>query len=130
MASLYLAQNNSVGQRTKHIHIRHRFLHDLVETKQAELRHVRSENNTSDVNSKNTTIDTHEKHATRLYEGLALVEVHDANEPSKEDIESDTGNTKRAAGNKVKAARKVSYSDIVSKKASVDGPFKPTGDTG
>ena len=82
VASLFLAQNNSVGQRTKHIDIRHRFMHDLVEQQKVELRHVRSEENTSDVNSKNTKIETHRKMADRLYNGLVIAEI----EPSKEDV--------------------------------------------
>ena len=57
VASLFLAQNNSVSQRTKHIDIRHRFIYDLVENKQFELRHVKTEENTSNINSKNTIID-------------------------------------------------------------------------
>ena len=81
-ASLFLAQNNSVGQRTKHIDIRHRFMHDLIVEGRVELRHVRSENNTSDVNSKNTKIETHQKMADRLYGGLVIAEI----EPSKEDV--------------------------------------------
>jgi hypothetical protein len=87
-ASLFLAQNNSVGQRTKHIDIQHRFLHDLVMKELVELRHVRTENNTSDVNSKNTLTETHLKHAERLYDGTALVDIQAlAAEASKEDIE-------------------------------------------
>ena len=77
VASLFLAQNNSVGQRTKHIDIRHRFMHDLIVSGQIELRHVRSEDNTSDINSKNVALETHTKHANSLYNGLALVRVND-----------------------------------------------------
>jgi len=92
VASLFLAQNNSVGQRTKHIDIRHRFMSELVESKQFELRHVCSEENTSDVNSKNMKIDTHTKMVDRLYNGLVVAEVdeqvQDAFESSKEDVGS------------------------------------------
>jgi hypothetical protein len=37
VASLFLAQNNSVSQRTKHINIWHRFIYELVENKEFEL---------------------------------------------------------------------------------------------
>ena len=57
-------------------------MHDLVEQQKVELRHVRSEENTSDVNSKNTKIETHRKMADRLYNGLVIAEI----EPSKEDV--------------------------------------------
>ena len=76
VASLFLAQNNSVGQRTKHIDLRHRFLHDLVEKGQVELRHVRSEDNVADINSKNIRTEAHVGHAAKLYEGLPLVDIH------------------------------------------------------
>jgi len=78
VASLFLAQNNSVGQRTKHIDVRHRFMHDLVVgQKLVELRHVRSEDNSADINSKNTKMETHEKHAKKMYDGLVMVEFVD-----------------------------------------------------
>ncbi len=89
-ASLFLAQNNSVGQRTKHIDIRFRFLNDLVvNQKLVEIRHVRSENNTSDINSKNTKVEVHSKLADKLYEGLPMAEVDTDQgliESTKEDI--------------------------------------------
>ena len=68
-----MAQNNAVGQRTKHIDIRHRYVGELVnDLKTVELRHVRSEDNTADINSKNTKVETHKKFAKSLYEGFAL----------------------------------------------------------
>ena len=92
VASLFLVQNNSVGQRTKHIDIRHRFILELVEGKRFELRHVRSEENTSDINSKNTKIEIHKKMADRLYEGLVVAQVdstrkEDHGKSTKEDVE-------------------------------------------
>jgi hypothetical protein len=90
VASLFLVQNNSVSQRTKHIDIRYRFINELVERKKFELRHVRSEENTSDVNSKNTKIEIHKKMADRLYEGLTIAEVDadkEVDESPKEDVE-------------------------------------------
>jgi hypothetical protein len=92
VASLFLVQNNSVGQRTKHIDIRHRFILELVERKRFELRHVRSEENTSDINSKNTKIEIHKKMSDRLYEGLVVAQVdssgkEDQRKSTKEDVE-------------------------------------------
>jgi hypothetical protein len=67
VVSLFLTQNNSVSQRTKHIDIRHRFIYELVENKEFELHQVKTEQNTSDMNSKNTKLEIHEKMADRLY---------------------------------------------------------------
>jgi hypothetical protein len=85
VASLFLAQNNQMGQRTKHIDIRHRFVHDLTVDGTIELRHVRSEENTSDINSKNVATDAHVRLADQLYEGLPLVRVED-DKLDKEDV--------------------------------------------
>jgi hypothetical protein len=41
-----------------------------------ELRHVRSEDNVADINSKNIRTEAHVGHAARLYEGLPLVDIH------------------------------------------------------
>ena len=88
VASLFLAQNNSLGQRTKHIDIRHRLMNDLVEQKLMELRHVQSDENTADVNSKAVKIETHEKLSPRLFEGLVIVKSKErsSDESSKEDV--------------------------------------------
>ena len=77
VASLFMAQNNSTSQRTKHIDIRERFMSELVEDKRfmselvedkrVELRHVKTDKNTSDINSKNTKVEIHKKMADRLY---------------------------------------------------------------
>jgi len=87
-ASLFLARNNQLGQRSKHIDIRDRFLHEKVEDGTVELRHVRSEDNTSDINSKNTSVEIHQKLADKLYEGIPLVHVVNGGlqEPDKEDV--------------------------------------------
>jgi hypothetical protein len=84
VASLFLAQNNAVSQRTKHIDIRQRFMYELVESKRFELRHVKTDENTSDINSKNTKIEIHKKMAERLYSGLAIAEIKaDSSETNK-----------------------------------------------
>jgi hypothetical protein len=94
-SSLFLAQNNAVGQRTKHIDIRHRFMHGLVQDGTVELRHIRSDENISDINSKNTKVETHEKLSSKLYEGNILIDPKkfggshgkvSMNESTKEDI--------------------------------------------
>jgi len=84
-ASLFLAMYNHVGQRTKHIDLRHRFMADLVERGIVELRHVNSEDNPVDINSKNVRKELHLKHRDKIYEGLILAY------PIEEDVEQDVG---------------------------------------
>ena len=83
-ASLFLVQNNQLGQRSKHINIRDRYLHTLVVMGTVELWHMQSEDNTSDINSKNMMVEIHGVLADKLYEGVPLVHVIDA--PDKEDV--------------------------------------------
>ena len=69
MGAIFLAVNLSVGQRTKHIDIRSRFITDLVENKEITLKHVRSKENPADAASKNCKEATHAKHADTIYNG-------------------------------------------------------------
>jgi hypothetical protein len=65
----FLTKNQQVLQRTKHIDIRQHFLSNLVEDKLLEVRFVKSENNSSDITTKNTPQDLHDKHTTKLKQG-------------------------------------------------------------
>jgi hypothetical protein len=69
MGAIFLARNLAVGQRTKHIGIRTRFITNLVESKQIKMEHVRSENNPADAASKNCKEGTHVRHAQNIYNG-------------------------------------------------------------
>jgi hypothetical protein len=57
-------KNQQVGARTKHIDVRHHHLREHYELKNFEIKYVRSEDNESDILTKNTTekiLDTHAK---------------------------------------------------------------------
>jgi hypothetical protein len=69
MGAIFLARNLAVGQRTKHIDIRTRFITNLVESKQIEMEHMRSELNPADAASKNCKEATHVRHAGNIYNG-------------------------------------------------------------
>ena len=58
LGAIFLTKNHQVSQRTKHIDIRQHFLRVLVEDKLLEVRFVKSENNSSDIATKNTTRST------------------------------------------------------------------------
>jgi len=55
LGAIYLVKNQQVSARTKHIDVRHHFVRDLYEDKRIEVRFQRSENNPSDLLTKNTT---------------------------------------------------------------------------
>ena len=60
LGAIFLTKNQQVSQRTKHIDIRQHFLRNLVEEKRLDIRFVRSEDNSSDITTKNTPQDLHE----------------------------------------------------------------------
>ena len=54
VGAIYMAKNQTPGQRTKHVDIRYNYVKELVEKKKLEVEFVRSENNLADVFTKNT----------------------------------------------------------------------------
>jgi hypothetical protein len=69
LGAIYLAKNQQVSSRTKHIDIRHNFLRDLMQDKRIEVRFIRSENNSSDITTKNTSAPIHNLHTEMIKEG-------------------------------------------------------------
>ena len=63
VGAIFMAENVNVSQRTKHIDIRARFITQMVEDGFIKIIFVRSENNTADVFTKNTSSATYWKHA-------------------------------------------------------------------
>jgi hypothetical protein len=69
LGAIYLTKNQQVSSRTKHIDIRHHYLRDLLDEEKLDIRFQRSENNSSDILTKNTTRDIHERHTTKIRNG-------------------------------------------------------------
>ena len=63
IGAIYLSENKSVSNRTKHIDTRFHFVRNYVDEKLIEVIFVRSEENQSDGFTKNVSGDIHEKHA-------------------------------------------------------------------
>ena len=78
MGVILLANNLAVGQQTKHIDIRTRFMTDLVDNEQIAVHHERSEDNPADIRSKHCKEAIRLKHAANIYKGKL--------EPISEDI--------------------------------------------
>jgi hypothetical protein len=69
LGAIYLTKNQQVSSRTKHIDIRHHYMRDLLDEKRLDIRFQRSENNSSDIMTKNTTKEIHDRHTTKLRNG-------------------------------------------------------------
>ena len=66
--AIFLATNSQVGMRTKHIDVRYHFLRDKVEDGSIRFVYVRSENNPSDLCTKNVR-QVHDRHADNILNG-------------------------------------------------------------
>jgi hypothetical protein len=64
LGTFFGVKNQKVSSRTKHIDIRH-----LQGKKDLDVRFKRSENNSADIMTKNTTRDIHEKHSKSIKKG-------------------------------------------------------------
>jgi hypothetical protein len=67
--AIFLATNSQVGMRTKHIDVRYHFLRDKVEDGSIKFVYVRSEDNPSDICTKNVKQQIHDRHAGNILNG-------------------------------------------------------------
>ena len=68
VGAIFLGNNFSVGQRTKHIDMRAHFVREYIEDDILKLVFIRSEDNDADIFTKNTPEDLFHKHANKLIE--------------------------------------------------------------
>jgi hypothetical protein len=83
--AIFMAKNTAIGQRTKHVDIRYRFVNDMVLCNDLSVEHIRSGDNPSDMMTKNLPPALFTKHATITSEGL-LGTLYDPH--STEDVKS------------------------------------------
>jgi hypothetical protein len=69
LGTFFLAKNQQVSARTKHIEIRHHFMRDLQDKKELDVRFKRSENNLADIMTNNTPREIHDKHTQQVRDG-------------------------------------------------------------
>jgi hypothetical protein len=70
VGAIFLGNNSSVGQRTKHIDIRTHFIREYIEDDIIKLVFVRTDDNDADMFTKNTTEELFNKHSKKLVEEL------------------------------------------------------------
>jgi hypothetical protein len=69
LGTIFLVKNQQVSSRTMHIDISYNFMRDLQDKKELDVRFKRSENNSSDIMTKYTTRDVHDKHTQQVRNG-------------------------------------------------------------
>jgi hypothetical protein len=76
VGAIYLANNYSTSQRTKHIDIRAHFLREYIENGILKVEFIRSEDNDADILTKNTSEELFHLHAKKNVEEITeLVKV-------------------------------------------------------
>jgi hypothetical protein len=66
IGAIFLSQNQSVSQRTRHIDVRHHFVRQHIENGVVEVNFVRSEENVADIFTKNVGTDVYNKHVSQF----------------------------------------------------------------
>ena len=68
IGAIYLATNNLSSQRTKHVDIRYHYVKEYIEDGVVKVQFVRSEDNNSDICTKNLNGELLDKHADKFME--------------------------------------------------------------
>ena len=66
VGAIYLANNHTTGQRTKHIDIRRHFVREFIVDGVIQIIFIKSEDNDADIFTKNTTEELFNKHTTKM----------------------------------------------------------------
>ena len=73
IGAIFLSYNAKVSQRTKHIDIKYRYVGEYVEQGIVKIIFVKSENNVSDILTKNTPQETFKRHKMRFLEKVTTI---------------------------------------------------------
>ena len=65
IGAIYLSNNHTTSQRTKHIDVRRHFVREFIEDNILKVLFVKSENNDADIFTKNTTEELFVKHSSK-----------------------------------------------------------------
>ena len=68
VGAIFMSENVAISPRTKHVDIRYRFLREFVYDRFLRIIFVKSEDNVSDIMTKNTTGEIHKRHVKMLIE--------------------------------------------------------------
>ena len=72
--AIFLAKNKQVGERTKHIDLKHHFIREFIDdkdrTQQGEIFKIHTLDNTADVGTKNVEVQLFKKHEEEIDNGM------------------------------------------------------------
>jgi hypothetical protein len=84
--AIFLMNNNQVGQRTKHIDVRHHHVRNMIIEKLLKVHYIKSENNPSDIMTKNTVEALQGRHERNIKQGELYVYEADPTSLKKEEL--------------------------------------------
>ena len=86
--AIYLANNQQVGARTKHVDIKRHYTRELIENKKLVVKFTRSEDNLADPFTKNLGNDHYERFEDIIHSGMTPFNIDDASpDRDREDVE-------------------------------------------
>jgi hypothetical protein len=85
MGAIYISENSMPSARTRHADLRQKFTSDLQEKGLIKIDFVKSEENTSDIMTKNVTVELFEKHV----QGLVI---------DKSEVDGDMSSSRKGVG--------------------------------
>ena len=90
-ASIFLAKNKQVSNRTKHIDIREHYIRDCIEEGHIKLKRVNSENNVSDILTKNKSVKEFGENRDGILNGdilhsASVITIEDQNHVQRENV--------------------------------------------
>lgn len=66
--AMFLAKNRQSSMISKHIDVKHHFIRDMVEKQMFKIELIGTNDNTSDIMTKNATVATYERHAKTFFQ--------------------------------------------------------------
>jgi hypothetical protein len=91
MGAIYMSENSTPSSRTRHADIRQKFTADLQDKGLIKVDFVRSEDNTSDILTKNVSVDLFNYHTKHIVIEKNIVEDDGVKSPVRKGVEGVTG---------------------------------------
>ena len=66
VGAMFLAENSTTSQRTRHIDIRYKWVHEFVENGDVEIIFVKTAENDADIFTKNVSADLNDRHVDQM----------------------------------------------------------------
>ena len=74
--AIFLARNQQISMRTKHIEMRSHFIRDCIKNLWVKVKKVMTENNVSDIMTKNCDVETFLRHTEKILKGKIECDQH------------------------------------------------------